>query len=167
MGLSGRQFLVRVCLYFTRYHDKEVTLRLLLLIAIVLASRLPFLSAGYGSDPDAWRIAGAARVLGTTGEYVASRLPGYPVPEILYSLIWKGGPIALNLVTALLSASSVALFFLSLRLLSCHNSFSLSLGLAFTPIIYVNSTNAMDYVWALTFILGGFYLVIHDQPWFE
>src|SRR5256885_10971067 len=52
----------------------------------IAASRLPFLAAGYGTDTDAWKLAFAAREIGTTGHYAPSRLPGYPVQEYASAL---------------------------------------------------------------------------------
>lgn len=54
---------------------------LLMLGALVLGSRLPFLDAGYGLDPDAWRLARAAHGIATKGVFQVSRLPGHPVVE--------------------------------------------------------------------------------------
>ena len=64
----------------------------LLVAGLVFASRLPFLGPGYGFDPDAWRVAFAARDIVTSGHYEASRFPGYPVQEIASALLLRGGP---------------------------------------------------------------------------
>ncbi|MEP6937397.1 MAG: hypothetical protein ABI871_04945, partial [Chthoniobacterales bacterium] len=60
---------------------------ILMLVGVAL-SRLPFLDAGYGVNVDAWRVARAARHIAQTGEYEASRFPGYPVHEIVCSWFW-------------------------------------------------------------------------------
>ncbi len=127
---------------------------------IVFLSRDPFLNAGYGIDPDAWRIAITARNIATSVEYSASRLPGYPIQEIVCSLIWKGGPFALNGATAFLSSLGVGFFALSLKTLGYKNYICASLALAFTPVIFKNSTNSMDYMWALAFILASLYYIL-------
>src|SRR5882762_3388166 len=85
-------------------------LQLIALFALVLASRFPFLDAGYGANVDAWRVARAARDIATTGEYSVSRFPGYPVQEIVCSWFWNGGPIMLNGLTALFSAAVATTF---------------------------------------------------------
>jgi hypothetical protein len=131
--------------------------------AVVFASRLPFLQAGYGNDPDAWRVVNAARHIAITRKYEASRLPGYPIEELSYSLIYKGGPLALNGLTALLSAFAAAFFALSLRELRCKDYALASLALAFTPVVFINSTNSMDYLWALSFMLASLYFAITGQ----
>ncbi|MCB0037016.1 MAG: hypothetical protein KDE51_23460 [Anaerolineales bacterium] len=130
---------------------------------LVFCSRLPFLNTGYGNDPDAWAIANAARHIATTGEYSASRLPGYPVPELLYALIWPSTPFILNAVTALLSAIGFIFFVLILRTVKSQNYMWGGLALAFSPVIFIHSTNAMDYIWGLTFILGSTYLVLRGN----
>jgi hypothetical protein len=101
------------------------------LFLLVLVSRLPFLEAGYGLNIDAWRVARAAQTIATTGQYSVSRFPGYPLQEIICALFWRGGPWALNGLTALFS------------------------GLAFaaTPVFFVSSVCSKDYVWALAFVL--------------
>jgi hypothetical protein len=131
---------------------------------LVFLSRAPFLQAGYGNDSDAWRIANAARHIGATGRYEASRLPGYPVQELACSVIHGGGPLALNGATALLSAFGAAFFALSLRALGCKDYVLASLALAFTPVVFINSTNSMDYVWALAFIFASLYYALRRLP---
>lgn len=81
-----------------------------LIAVMVLASRLPFLGAGYGVNVDAWRVARAARNIALSGHYEASRLPGYPIQEIVSSWLWRGGPWALNGASAVLSVAALAGF---------------------------------------------------------
>ncbi len=135
-----------------------------LVLALCLATRLPFLNAGYGNDPDAWELIRAARHIDATGEYTASRLPGYPLPELACSLLWRGGPVAVNLCTALFSVVAAACFMLSLRRLAVQHHLLAGLAFALTPVVYINSTVAMDYVWALAFILAAFHLALLDRP---
>jgi hypothetical protein len=136
---------------------------ILIVVLIVLISRLPFLDAGYGNDTDAWLVAGAARSIGTTGEYIASRLPGYPIQELVCSLFWWGGPLALNGLTALMSAAAIFFFLLILREFGCRDILLAALALAFTPVFFINSTVSMDYVWALAFALGSFYFALKGR----
>ncbi|MFH1420283.1 MAG: hypothetical protein ABII12_18575 [Planctomycetota bacterium] len=135
-------------------------------VVFAFLSRVPFLGAGYGNDPDAWGLAVAARHIAASGEYVASRLPGYPVQEFVCSLLYRGGPIALNTLTALLSAAAVGFFTCSVRRLGSGQYLWAGLALALTPVIFVNSTNSMDYVWALAFILAGHHCVLVRRPVF-
>jgi len=46
--------------------------KIAIILLIVFLSRTPFLSAGFGSDDDAWRVAVAALRLRDTGEYIPS-----------------------------------------------------------------------------------------------
>jgi hypothetical protein len=131
------------------------TRRFLLVAALVFLVRLPFLGPGYGADPDAWRVAWAARVIATTGHYEASRFPGDPLQEFVSSLIWRGGPLALNAVTALLSAIGAGFFALTLLRLGARDGVLAALALASAPAIYLASVTAMDYVWALSFALAA------------
>ncbi len=138
--------------------------RVLLLALVVFVSRIPFLDAGYGTDPDAWRVASAARTIATTGQYVASRLPGYPIQELAYALLWPAGPLAFNALTAFFSALAAAFFALALHRLGCKDGALASLALAFTPVVFVNSTNSMDYIWALAFLMGSLHAVLAGRP---
>ncbi len=131
-----------------------------LLAVVVLVSRLPFLGTGYGIDADAWRVAWAAQSIAAGGEYIASRLPGYPVQELACSLLIKGGPWALNGASALFSVIAVIFFTMTMRSLGFKDHLIAGLALAFTPLVYVNSVNSMDYLWALAFMMASLYYVV-------
>ncbi|MGH2568882.1 MAG: hypothetical protein ACRDGA_11125 [Bacteroidota bacterium] len=135
-----------------------------LLTATVFLTRLPLLDAGYGSDPDAWRVVLVARSLTTTGEYTVSRFPGFPVHELTASLFWNAGPAVLNGITAFFSALGVAWFGLVLKSLGYKQYWLGSFALAFTVVLFINSTVTLDYLWALHFILASFYCVGRDKP---
>ena len=102
--------------------------------------------------------------MATTGQYEASRLPGHPLQEILYSLMWKWGgrAVAFNMTTALLSVLCFIFFALFLYKLRSRDSLLGGLTLAFTPVVFIHSTDSMDYVWALSPILCGFYCILED-----
>lgn len=136
----------------------------LVTFGVVFLSRLPFISAGYGIDPDAWRVVNSARTIAATREYTASRLPGYPVQEIVCSFFADRGPSYFNGVTALLSAAGVGMFVLSLRRIGARDPLLTGLALAGIPVVYINSVNSLDNLWALSFILGGFYLIVSRRP---
>ena len=128
-----------------------------LVFAVVLASRLPFLGPGYGTDPDAWRVAWSAQTLATTGRYEASRFPGYPLQEILSALLIGGGPAALAGATAVMSAIAAGCFALILLRLGAGPPLAVLAGLAMAsaPAVYLASVQAMDYAWALAFALAA------------
>jgi hypothetical protein len=130
-----------------------------LLAAGVLATRLPFLGPGFGTDPDAWRVAEAARFIHRTGTYGGSRLPGHPVQEVVSSWLWPGGALALNLATALFSLLAVLCFVALCRQLRTPYPALSGLALAATPVVYIHSTDALDYVWALGLLLLSILLV--------
>ncbi len=132
--------------------------------AVVFVTRIPFLDYGYGSDSDGWLVALAAKEIATSGHYVASRLPGYPVQELTYALIYNAGPLAFNTVTAILSALGVSFFVLLVKAMGGKGYILAGLALAFTPVVYINSANAMDYVWELAFMLGSLYFVLGGRP---
>jgi len=126
---------------------------------LILCTRIPFLFDGYGSEEDAWAIPLVVERIATSGIYEASRLPGHPVQELIYSAVWNSGSIFFNLLTALISTLGILAFTLLLKNLNIKNAYWCGLALAFTPIVYINSSNAMDYTWAMAFILiSGFYI---------
>ena len=130
----------------------------------VLLSRLPWIAAGYGSDPDSYRVVGTARVIARAGIYEASRLPGYPAYEYLTALTVAGPPWVSNLVTALLSTGAFILFALILVQLRIRRYLLLALGFALVPVIYLNSCNTIDYVPALTAMLAASYATLRGRP---
>lgn len=130
----------------------------------MLATRLPWLTDGYGSDPDAYRVEMAARELARTGIYDVSRLPGYPAYEYLTSLSALAPAWVSNLVTALFSVVAFVLFALLLRELAVRRYLLIGLALAMTPVIYVNSCCTMDYIPAVTLQLAATYAVLRRRP---
>jgi hypothetical protein len=135
------------------------------IVAIVFLSRLPFITASsYGIDSDAWRVAAAAKSITETGEYKASRLPGYPIQEIAYSLVSPKTPFVFNAITAVFSGVAVAFFWLSLRAFGVRDNWLGAAALAFTPVLFINSTTSMDYVWSLAFMMGGLYFSVSQMP---
>ena len=139
-------------------------LQLPLAAAVVVLSRLPFLGAGYGVDPDAWLVVRAGRGIAASGHYVTSRFPGYPVQEFVSSLTYHGGPWVANGCTALLSVVAAIFFALSVKALGARDYALAGLALAFTPIVFINSVNLLDYVWALSFMMGSLYFVLLPCP---
>ncbi len=133
-----------------------------LAIAFV-ASRAPFINIGYGTDPDAWRVAQSGYWLWDNHEFFPSRLPGYPIPEFASAAVIKGGWLATNSLTVLVSLIGVWFFARIVRELELPNRGLIVVGFAFTPLLWINSMTTMDYMWALTFILGSYYFLIKEQ----
>lgn len=128
-----------------------------------ILSRVPLLNLGFGTDPDAWRIAGSAFDLGNSHIYHTSRYPGYPFIEYVNSLVINHGWLATNGLTLILSLISVIFFAKILKDLNIQNKGLLVLTYAFLPIIWINSAGTMDYMWALTFILAAWFLILKKK----
>jgi hypothetical protein len=131
-----------------------------------VASRAPFIDNGYGTKPDAWRIALSGYWLWDHHEFYPSRLPGYPVPELSYATVVNGGWIATNSLTIAVSLLGLWFFANIVRELKLPNPALLVVGFAFQPLLWINSMNTMDYAWALTFILGAYYFLITEETGF-
>jgi hypothetical protein len=128
-----------------------------------VASRAPFVNIGYGTDPDAWRVGLSGYWLWEHGEYYPSRLPGYPLPELASALAYPGGWLASNLLTVAISLLGVWFFARIVRHLEIPNGAVIVVAFAFTPLLWINSMTTMDYMWALTFILGSYYFLLLDR----
>lgn len=146
--------------------DFSRPLAFLVLALAFVASRAPFIDNGYGTKPDAWRIALSGYWLWDKHEFYPSRLPGYPVPELSYALVVKGGWVATNSLTIAVSLLGLWFFANIVRELKVPNGALLVIGFAFQPLLWINSMNTMDYAWALTFILGAYYFLITERTVF-
>lgn len=129
-----------------------------------LALRAPFLNYGHGTDPDAWRVALTAHHLLETGEYFPSRLPGNPLHEMVMTPLIAGGWIVTNLATALISLLGVYLFARIAKHHQLPHSGLVTVGFAFTPLLFINSISTMDYMWTLTAILASYDAVHRRRP---
>jgi hypothetical protein len=136
---------------------------LVLAVAFVLW-RLPLLGGGYGADTDAYRVVLAGRYFWSTGEYLPSRLPGFPLHEAVTALLLWGGPLLTNAATALAALAGVVVFARIVRALAVPAPGLVVLAFAFTPLLVVNSVTTMDYHWALTAMLGAYLAVIRGRP---
>jgi hypothetical protein len=144
--------------------DLSRPLAFVALALLYIASRAPFIDNGYGTKPDAWRIALSGYWLWDHHEFYPSRLPGYPIPEFGYAAVVKGGWVATNSLTVFVSLVGLWFFASIVRELKLPNRALLVAGFAFTPLLWINSMNTIDYEWALTFILGAYYFLITDRP---
>ncbi len=98
------------------------------------------------------------------GEYLPSRLPGYPLHELVTALFIKGGWIATNLSTVGISLAGVYIFAWLARRLELSNAGILTIGFAFAPLLWINSVMTMDYMWALTFVLVAYLALTYRNP---
>ena len=131
----------------------------------MLASRLPWIGVDYGADPDSYRVVNAARQIAASGRYIESRLPGYPVHEYASALLVPAGPLASNLATAVLSVVAALFVALILERWGVRESIPAAAAFALTPVVYVNSTCSIDYVWAIAFVLGALYFALLGRPY--
>jgi hypothetical protein len=141
----------------------NLAVALIITLLLTAASRLPFLNAGYGANIDAWRVARAARQIAETGRYEASRLPGYPLHEITSAAISRGGAVALNGASAVMSLVAVAAFALIARKAGVRDVMLLALAFAMTPVVYVNSVTSKDYMWAIALSLLSLLAALHRR----
>ncbi len=135
---------------------------------LVVLTRLPFLGHGYGVDPDAWRAMLSAQFLLDTGRYIPSRPPGYPVPEYVDAImLWAG--LGSSWWSGLLSAvmSGVAAFWLATLAsgLGRERFVPLALAFAFTPVVFIASLSAMDYLWGAAFFLCATWFALQGRVW--
>lgn len=128
------------------------------LALIFLISRIPFIALGFGAftdptDQDVLAVVNSAYLLRYGHVYTISRFPGYPFYEIINSLLIGGGWVFTNIATAVVSFLSTVLFGKILNIFEIKNKALLLLTFAFIPVVWINSTITMDYMWALMFIL--------------
>lgn len=133
------------------------------LAAAFVLSRTPMLNLGYGADSDAWRVAISARWLWAHGEYYPSRLPGYPLQELTAALLIGGGWLLTNTATMLVSLAGVLCFAAIVGRCRLEPKGLLTLTFAFTPLLWINSTVTMDYMWGMTFVLGAYLLLLRRR----
>lgn len=129
---------------------------LVAIFAVVLASRVPFLDAGYGKHADAWRVARTAKALVTTGDYQPSRPPGFPLHEWMAAGVWQWREIGLNGLSAAASAAACVLLALYARRVGCRDWALVGLALAGLPAFYVNSVSSKDFPLTLALLLGSY-----------
>ena len=138
-------------------------LKYFLFAVLIFLSRLPFISFGYGLDGDSWSVAITAFRLHDTGQYIPSRLPGYPVHEFLCSVISPFGFVGMNLISALATTFAGLFFALSLRTLRFKSIFLAATTFVFVPVIYIHSTTTIDYTIALAFMMIALYFILKDK----
>lgn len=134
------------------------------LAIVYLLTRLPWIGAGYGADPDAARVAISADWFWRTGEFYPSRLPGYPLYELIASALFPFGPVVLNLATLAVSFAGVLLFAAIVKRLRVEPKGVLTLTFAFAPMIWINSSVTLDYLWGVSFLLAA-YLGVIERRW--
>jgi hypothetical protein len=141
-------------------YDLSRPLAFAVLALAYVAARLPFIDNGFGTKPDAWRIALTGWWLWKHHEFYPSRLPGYPLPELGYAAVVRGGWLATNSLAIAVSLLGLWFFARIVRKVELPNAALLVVGFAFQPLLWINTMNTMDYTWALTWILGCYYFLV-------
>ncbi|MEP7262923.1 MAG: hypothetical protein ABI772_00420 [Bacteroidota bacterium] len=142
---------------------KNTSFYFLLVSILIFIVRLPFIFLGYGSEEDAWGLPLTAERIASTGVYEVSRLPGHPLQEVIYAFVFRFGFIYMNLLTMAISAAGIFFFMQILRFFKVHYPVWPAIALAFTPVVFINSTNVMDYIWAMSGIITSFYFLCRKE----
>jgi len=152
------------------FHERLPDFFLFFLGALILLSRIPFMFSGYGLDPDAYYILLSARKIWVTGQYWMSRAPGYPLFEIVCALFTKGGfwtksYLITNGMTILICLLTIFPLVKILEELEVENPRWLLIIFYFIPIVWIQSTCTMDYMWAFFFLLMSYYFYLIQKYW--
>lgn len=92
-----------------------------------------------------------------------SRPPGYPLYEGLRALL-PAGPLAANALSAVASAVAAVALCRLLARLGVRDALALAAAFALTPIVYLHSTDSMDYMPALAAALVALTLAEAGRP---
>jgi hypothetical protein len=130
---------------------------------LILLTRIPFLFTGFGTDEDSWGVALTALHIQDTFQYEVSRFPGFPVHELISSVFISGGALALNLLTACMSSLAVLFFVCALQQMRFRFPYLAGIVFAFAPVVFIHSTDTIDYMWAMTFMMWSFLLVLQNK----
>lgn len=128
---------------------------ILFLVAGLCYSLLAWRVPGAGQDPDAWRLALTGLRWWHDGEYAPSRLPGFPVVELVAALLAPWKTLGFKVATAWVGAGCIVLTYLLTARYSIRAALIAALTLASCPAMILASTMMMDYVWSLAFLLLG------------
>ena len=136
------------------------------LLAIVLAAYLPLIFLGLGSDGDADAVVRATHAWGTTGHYVHSRPPSFPIHELVTAVLHPiGGSIATNLGSLLAGLAVLATVMRLHREAGIPHGVLVACGIAVTPVFIIASTSTMDYTWSAACLFGGLLAWARQRPW--
>lgn len=145
--------------------DSKSKIHLLILVGLILATRIPFLFDGYGHEEDSYGLVVNAWAMHHKGYYMASRFPGHPFQEYVYSFIWNQPDWIWNSLSLFFSVIAVIAFYKALRKTGMNLAFEASLMLAFTPMFFNAGTYSIDYTWSLAFVLLSFWALVNRNFW--
>ncbi|MFH0786571.1 MAG: hypothetical protein V2B13_03045 [Pseudomonadota bacterium] len=140
---------------------------LFVFMGIYALGHIPFLFTGFG-EPDGWRNGLVALRLAKGLGYIPVRFPGFPVIDVIYGMMathfpWESLWIYTNLLTLMITLVGIFYYF---KIVHFHN---ISCPLAtvsllfFMPIIFVNASSSMDYLWTVTFILIAYWFLLRGK----
>lgn len=125
-----------------------------LAVIAYLASRVPLLGLGFGSDSDAWSVGAVAIGIVREGHYQVSRAPGHPVHETLYAIpMALGGPLWSNALTLMLSLGVLIVTARLGRALGVSRPYWAAGLLAVHPLFWITSADSTDFT--LAALLGA------------
>lgn len=133
------------------------------LTALTVLAHAPFFDGNFGLDSDAWGNIKIGIQISASGVYRMSRPPGFPLIELLYAHAWPLGPYVLCAMTLGAAVLCTVLLYVILRRLAVGGAFGYALAFAFVPVVFINSTTTMDYLWGLLFILGALTALLRAQ----
>ena len=141
----------------------DLDLRFLLPILCVVA--LPLVLQGFGSDWDAWGVAQAAEKMWQSHSYHPSRLPGFPLYELLVTpIVVQLGWVGSNLVSLV---SLVGILYV-MRALARSGHFRYphltTIALVFLPIVLRDATSTMDYLPGLFLLMLAYLDLVRGRP---
>jgi hypothetical protein len=144
--------------------SRRPTLVLAILFAIaVVTVRLPLVPLGYGSDDDSYRnVVGVLHSL-ASGHYAPSRLPGFPLFDLVLVALLPFGAAAINLAAAAAQTVAVLLLWRIAIRLGIAAPWLPAVALAFAPGFWVSATQAMDYAFGIAVVLGAYLALLEGR----
>ena len=134
-----------------------------IVITMTVLTRLPFLWTGYGADADAWLVAKSASLLWNTGIYHESRLPGYPLHEIVSApFVGLGGAPLSNAATLVVTLVAIVAWSKISHHIGQHKKL-LVIAFAFAPVVWQHSAVTLDYMWSLLFIVLSLQAILNQR----
>ena len=136
----------------------------LVLAVAFLASRLPLLSLGYGSDERAWRSVVTALHMRAVGHYIPSRFPGFPLHDGLTTLLVPLGPRALLLASIAAQLAAAVYFHRIARALRLPAPTAVTVAFAFSAALWVTTTQNVDFPFELALLLATYDALLSGRP---
>lgn len=129
---------------------------------------VPFITCGFG-EPDAWRNGLVAINFAKNFVYAPARFPGFPVVELTYGVIakflpWESLWIFTNLCTLLITLIGIYFYYHIVIYHRISRPLITASLLYFIPVVFVNASSSMDYLWATTFVLISYWALLQKKP---